>query len=323
MRIRSLLLTPLLGLIAALLLVRESAAAESSAAKPQEARDTAKKSTDGSEVGAPVGGQLPARARPKQAAVDMMKAIYSSPLAVSGKVVDQDGRAIPAANVAIVVADKIWESGTRHERTTDAEGKFGISKVRGAGLYVEARKEGYYSGKESRKSLQSGELAAGGPATVLTLYKKGTLEPLLHHRAATVELRLDGTPVAYDFTTGRFVSPGEGLLSAQVWVESSMDQNFSWRYRLSVSGGGLVARTHEFAFAAPVEGYADVLENRIDAADPKWVGGFGGDFFIKLPDGKFGRFEMGLARGRDCFVLKIRALAINPSGSRNLEHDMK
>lgn len=225
--------------------------------------------------------------------------------------------------VKAVAADKPWEEGTEREQATDARGEFAFSGLRGAGAYLEAKKEGYYAGKASRRSLQSGEPASRGTPLVLTLHRQGDIEPLLHQPAAMKEMAIDGTPVEYDFATGRFVAPGAGQLRAEVRVEGSMAQKFSWQYTITLRGGGFAPRRHEFDFIAPVDGYTDVLEGRIEADAANWTGGFGGDFFVKLPDGRFARGELGLSRGRDIFIFRLRALAINPSGSRNLEHDRK
>ena len=82
-------------------------------------------------------------------------------------------------------------------------------------------------------------------------------------------------------------------------------------------------RTHEFDFVAPEQGYVEILEHRIDAADSDWSGAFNGDYFIRLPNGMFGRVEFSLRRGRDSFSFRIDHAAINSTGSRNLEYDSK
>jgi len=149
------------------------------------------------------------------------------------------------------------------------------------------------------------------------------LEALNHRDHTRTDLPMDGTPVEYNFNTGKFVGAGQGQLRAEVKVEGSMQQRFSWWYRISVPSGGLARRTHEFDFVAPENGYVEALEGRINATDFSWRGAFNGDYFIRLPNGTFGRVTFSISSGRDSFIFRIDHAAINPTGSRNLEYDPK
>jgi hypothetical protein len=200
---------------------------------------------------------------------------------------------------------------------------FEITGVKGAGIFVGVEKEGYYAGREASRLLQSGEMPTKGAPAIWRLYRSGPLEPLTVQPYKMTEIPLDGTPMEYDFNTGKFVGAGQGQLRAEVKVEGSMQQRFSWWYRISVPSGGLARRTHEFDFVAPEQGYVEVLEGRVNADDKDWRGGVGGDFFLRLPNGEFGRLACSLGRGRDIFDFRIAHVIINPTGGRNLELDPK
>ncbi len=276
-----------------------------------------------SDSGQPVGNQLPERAQPPVEARRVFQSIFNAQLSLYGKVVDQDGRPIAGVHVSIGVADKPWDSGSSHQRTTGPDGMFEITGVKGAGIFVEVEKEGYYAGKESRRLLQSGEMPAKDAPAVWKLYRKGALESLSHHDNTWTDMPMNGTPVEYDFNTKQFVGAGQGQLRAEVKVEGSMQQRFSWWYRISVVSGGMARRAHEFDFVAPESGFVEVLEGRISATDGEWRGAFNGDYFIRLPSGTFGRVAFAVSRGRDSFSFRIDHAAINPTGSRNLEYDPK
>lgn len=250
-------------------------------------------------------------------------AIYNARLSLYGKVVDQDERPVAGASVRLTVADKPWDSGTSRQVMTDSDGSFKLTGVRGAGIFAGAEKEGYYSGKDSSRLLQSGELPAKDSPAIFRLHRKGVVENLIHYGPVWSDLPLDATPLEFDFKSRKFLPFGQGQLSAQVKVEGSMQQRFSWWYRLRLPGGGFARRTHEFDFIAPEQGYVETIEGRIDAADVSWRGSFGGDFFVRLPDGTFGRVELFLGSGRDSFSFRIDRAALNPAGSRNLEFDPK
>lgn len=275
------------------------------------------------DIGKAVDYALPKRAESPADKQDAFRTIFSTPLALYGIVVDQDGQPVGDARVKIGVADKPWDSGSSYERVTGSTGMFEITGVRGAGINVEVAKEGYYAGRESRRLLQSGEMPSRDSPAVWRLYKKGTVETLIHHGPSWTDLPMDETPVEYDFNTKKFVDAGLGQIRAEVRVEGSMHRRFSWSYRLSVPSGGLIPRMHEFDFVAPEQGYAEVLEARIDANAANWMGAFNGDYFIRLPNGSYGRLRFSIARGRDNFSFRIDHAVVNPAGSRNLEYDQK
>lgn len=275
------------------------------------------------DIGQPVGSQLPERAQPPAGALSAFRAIFNSSLSLYGKVVDQNDQPVAGASVRIGVADKPWDSGSSHQRTTGLDGLFEITGVKGAGIFVGVEKEGYYAGKESRRLLQSGEMPTKDAPAVWRLHRKGAVESLIHHDHTWTDIPLDGTPVGYDFNTKKFVGAGQSQVRAEVKVDGSKQGRFSWWYRLSVPAGGLVPRANEFDFMAPEQGYVEVLEGQINATDKDWRGSFNGDFFIRLPNGTFGRLKFSVSGGRDSFSFRIDHAAINPTGNRNLEYDPK
>lgn len=275
------------------------------------------------EDGQPGSNQSPGPAQTPANATSAFWTIFSSPLSLYGKVVDQDERPIAGASVRIGVADKPWDAGSSHQRTTGPDGLFEITGVKGAGVFVGVEKEGFYAGKESRRLVQSGEMPTKDAPAIWKLYRKGQADSLILQPYVWIVMPLDGKPIEYDFNTGAFVGVGQGQLRVEVKVEASEQQRFSWWYRISLVAGGLKQRTHEFDFVAPEQGYTQVLEGRVNEDDNDWRASFGGDFFAQLPNGKFARFVCSLGGGKNSFEYRIAYAAINPTGSRNLELDPK
>jgi hypothetical protein len=96
---------------------------------------------------------------------------------------------------------------------------------------------------------------------------------------------------------------------------------FDWKLTISVPQGGLVEREDALDFEAPISEYQPGREIQMSAAigQPKWKSHFGGEFFVRLPSGRYGRFRLNLSaeKGR-CEIESY----LNPQpGSRNLEYD--
>src|SRR5262245_42203005 len=73
-------------------------------------------------------------------------AIYNTPIAFYGKVVDEAGQVVSAARVTFSVHDKFWqENGTRFESSSDENGLFSLTNVRGAAVYVNVTKDSYHT----------------------------------------------------------------------------------------------------------------------------------------------------------------------------------
>lgn len=262
----------------------------------------------------------------RKAVVAKVLAALSTPITFHGKVVDQNGNPVAYANIGYGVADKFDASGSNYTGQADGEGLFEISGIHGAVLTVTARKEGYYQihnvsnqsfaygiGSDSYTKLPP---AKDNPA-VFVLQKGGKTEPLVHVSSRQIDVPMAGQPLKIDLATGR---SGGGSLEVQSWLGNVDQRPFDWRFRLSVSGGGLIERDSQFAFEAPIDGYQSVLEVTMSASAEKWSGDVNKSYFARLPDNRYARFSINFYPGDRNFV--VLESYVNPKiGSRNLEFD--
>ena len=252
-----------------------------------------------------------------------IKKAYLTPIAVFGKVLDENGTPLPGATVQIGVSDKPLES-SQHTKITDDRGEFSLTGVHGIAFSLRASKAGYYTIKESRAHrnvVTPGPHDAPQPSVdqpvVLVVRKRGSAEPLVHVSSRQVNVLSTGQPVMVDLGTG---GRSQGDLQIASWIDNNQQKPYDWRYKLSVPSGGLVERTGPFDFEAPVEGYQPTAEIAMLATAEKWSARAEKEYFVKLVDNRFARFSIRLYPGSRNYV--VIESYMNPTpGSRNLEFD--
>lgn len=263
---------------------------------------------------------------PPPEGVALFRAFFAQVISIHGRVTDQSNNAIPDAHVQLTVHDKPGEKGTDYVKTTDNDGRFEIIGVTGASVNVELSKDGYYSGKESRRIIDAGEKSSVDNPMIFLLHKKGEGLPVVYLRSATVGLKEQGGVAYLDFEHGRLTALEGNETQMRIEIVSSQgrQRGRAWKFKLSLLGGGLQKRNHEFAFNAPASGYVEIIEGGYSehaADDPDWRGSFGDHFFALLPDGSVARFQINLGVKGGPYV-EISQLVYNPdSNSKNLEYD--
>lgn len=256
---------------------------------------------------------------------------FSASISFWGKVIDQHGDPVPGATVHYSAADKYFKDGSKYEGTSDAEGLFSISKIRGAGLFVSVAKQGYYGTKQSGGSFGYGVPSGGSPPSkqnpaVFVLHKMGETEPLIQLETGGVLVPKDGTPKKLGLRNerGRLSTDSDGDLQVELWSDYQPPpphgQRYDWRVRISVPGGGLVERVGDFNFEAPAGNYAPVFEFNMPAATERWQSSLEKEFFLQLAGGNYARIDLKIIAGGDVFV--VLESYLNPApGHRNLEFD--
>ncbi len=257
------------------------------------------------------------------ASVGKILEAFNAPIEFYGKVVDERGSPLGDAMIRYSVADQYFGDSTKHTGSSDGAGFFAISGVKGAGMYVEVSKKGYYRIPEKSYAsfgygVQSGRRPPSkeNPA-MFVLYRKGVAEPLAHVASRQINVLSIGEPLNIDLSTGHL---GRGDLQLESWIGDSSQGRFGWRYRLSIPGGGLVERKEEFIFEAPIEGYQPAVEVNMPADAERWSSDIGKSYFAKLPDGRYARFSINLYPGKRNFVVLDSYVNASP-GKRNLEFD--
>jgi len=210
-------------------------------------------------------------------------------------------------------------------------GYFSLEGKKGASLAVTVVKEGYRVIKEPLGSIRFWEKGAPGSKLpnkeepfLYILRKKGEAAELIYLPYGRYKLAKDGTPMVIALKTGKAAVTRDGDLQVECWID---DQNkdekeqYDWRCRISVPGGGLAPWKGEegFEFEAPAGGYQRSVEINMPKTAERWLDQVEQKYFVKTGDGKYARLVFRLfAASKPFCVLKVH---YNPSGSRNLEYD--
>ncbi len=269
----------------------------------------------------------------RKSAVEAMRKAFSSSIVFYGKVVDEKNNPIAGAAIHYSVANNPLKDAEKHESVSDANGRFSLNGVNGASLYVNVTKEGYYRIPEQ----SYGSIAYGVPSnssvdrpmptkdnpTIFILRTMGETEPLVMV-AQEVTVPKNGLPVLIDLKSGRIAAGSRGDLVVECWTQNQgLDPNkvepYDWRFKLTVTGGGVVERTSDFEFKAPTDGYRSVVEFTMSKDSEPWKQDFRNEYFLKLSDGRYARMKFRITTAGAHFASITSYL--NPSGSRNLEYD--
>lgn len=266
----------------------------------------------------------PTQAEATQQKEQQLNALYFTPIAVYGKVVDENGNPVVGATVEIGINDSPVRSGSDHMQTTDGEGLFSLTGVHGIAFSLRASKDGYYTTAESRgqrnvivPSNDDVLQPSKGRPVVLILRKKGETMPLFFVSSRQIDVPRTGQPMTVDLATGR---TGQGDLYISSWLGDSAQPRFDWRYQVSVPGGGLIERKGPFDFEAPADGYQATLEINMPISVESWCSDVTKNYFAKLPNGRYARLSINFYPGQRNFV--VLESYVNPAvGNRNLEFD--
>jgi hypothetical protein len=254
---------------------------------------------------------------------------WKTPIEFYGKVVDERGVPVREAGVQFMWTDLSTEGTSTRETSSDSQGLFSLSGVRGKRLVVTSvTKDGYYtSARSNRFSFEYAnphEINYHVPdprdPVIFHLWKKGVADPLVH-RYIKLPLKRDGQPVRLDLDVGQPKATGQ--LEIRAWNEGSVDpvtRRFDWWMSLSVAGGGLIETDEEFAFLAPEQGYVESKTYEFLAASPEdWKPGLTKQFIIAFDSPrKYARMNLRVqGQGSMCYI----DFWSNPSGSRVLEFD--
>ncbi len=252
------------------------------------------------------------------------------PLDFYGKVVDEASNAVVGATVNFTwnrddVSNLAHGGENRFATQSDSMGLFKLQGEIGRFLDVRVLKRGYYTPRPGIWSFKYSADTRFFPENpvVFTLRKKGTGEPLIQRdwpvaMEPSPQLRGDGTPVEIDLLNGQIVPEGKGQLKLTLHRSGAENgqANYDWTCGLTIPGGGLAQTVDEFAFEAPTDGYLPAILINMSATNEQWQGEIRNSYYIRLPNGEFGRIDFRLLIYNGVFHLHS---AINPSGSRNLE----
>ena len=268
---------------------------------------------------------------------------YNTPISFFGKVVDDSTNVVAGANVRFRVATDPNDegaahntsTGTEYHTTSDSNGLFSLTGVFGGALTVLVSKDGFHSTDRSKLVIlyfdHDGILGSRIPTqmepAIFVLKRKQGSEPMIHRRSRVFYIAGDGTPVGVSFHARSPSGVEVPDFYVQLWNTNSTNAQrpYDWSYKFSIPGGGLADREDSYEFQAPAEGYREVVEGAMVAANYAnygWHTSVQRRFFGKLQNGCHVRFDISLTTwGRGSFSIES---FMNPApGSRNLEFDPK
>lgn len=258
---------------------------------------------------------------------------WQMPIDFYGKVVDESNEPVADAAAQFNWTEKPAEamSGPGETKTvfSGADGFFALNGARGPSLSVSVSKQGYYASRSNEWAFSYTGNRPFSPDSsnpvIFRLRKEGKPEPLMRLSGVMLgprqyRLDRDGIPTDISFYTGKRVSQEESQFRVILNVSPPMipgQRRFNWRCQISVPNGGLLATSDEFPFLAPEQGYQNSVE--IDSDTNAWSDRLALDYYVRLPDGKYGRVKFNLSC-RTGPYFGVEAL-INFNGSRDLEYD--
>ena len=250
-----------------------------------------------------------------------------------GKVVDQYGKPVPAANVTAEV-NRSSGRGSTQRTQTDANGLFQFTGLRGRSLYVTPEKPGFQI-----QGHGLGERGANGPETsptqraAYTMWNLKGPEPMIHKEMSSRTIQPDGRVYTVDFIKNQITegtnTPGDMTIQIQRPPDIKPREKFDWSFTMAANGGGFIEVTNDaYLNEAPGDGYQrqyQMVRYATNVLNYSTWPLYRTDrtFYLKSRGGQvYGHFQIKELEPdyRGKAALRIESF-INPSGSRNLEFD--
>jgi len=271
-------------------------------------------------------------------------AAYRTPIEFYGKVVDQYGDPVIGASIMVLPFDNAYgESKTQIKLTSDADGRFSIKGIKGAGMGVEVKKPGYLTksdlGPEKPASSRLIENALDdregirfkdpNKPILFTLHKLGPMEPMVYVTERRWKLPANGTARSIALDTEK------GLGSHQIefqftteWAKIPKDSDalfgmFDWKLEMRIPGGGFCRSKSDYVFEAPESGYEERILMNHPKSTPGWSKVDSGRYFVRFPDGTHGRIRYTIEGNSDTAPLLLTSWMNLKPGSRNLNSDKR
>jgi hypothetical protein len=288
--------------------------------------------------------QPPATRKPSVELRKTFETLNHNAVEFFGRAIDQFGEPVAGAEVRGTLLVNTGTSGSerRAKTTTDVQGYFQFTDMKGQDLGIIIAKEGYeYNRKETSFSYSYFEadhkrhIPDPKNPVIFTLWKKQGAERLIHYNTG-MNIPADGSPVRIDLATGKIGGPHADLVISLVRTPLTMrfgERGYEWRSSIEVVDGGLIrAGERDYYNIAPESGYERRVEHvqeaqRVDSGEKwSWKDGITEDFFVTSTGGKrFARVRVAIySAGRntnDTIGGVELTVWLNSNGSRNLEFD--
>ena len=266
-------------------------------------------------------------------AITHITKMYSAPIEFYGKAIDQHGEVVSGAKVTYSVASVYFGEPKKKYKTTNNDGTFSISGLKGSSLYVDLAKDGYHRIAESKGSFSYGSPGSKKPSRdldnhiIFVLHKKGETEPLVKYRKRYKGISKQGVPINVNLMSGQKTTKDNANFILESWTYDegklpNKPMEYAWKCKITVPEGGLIERKDNLDFVAPENGYVQSITYEMPAnpTDMKWRNREEKHFFVKLKNGNYARIDF-LFSTSGSQILRLNT-HINPNkGSLNLEYD--
>ncbi len=262
---------------------------------------------------------------------EQLMAQWNAPINFYGKVIDENGVAVEAANVDFSWGS--WEAPlvlreSQSQTTTDTQGRFLLQNEKGKRLTVGVGKAGYYSTGTARQAFEYGDPLIGifmpdaANPVLFQLRKRGLGTDLVTSRYGVkdfygVTMPIDGTPVQVRLLERRVGEGGELRMTQTKPSLNDVNVAELWTFRMEIPNGGFVEHNDQFPFEAPANGYQPTIEFSFQKGQTNWMKDLNKDYYIRFGDPpRYGRLHLETSIRMSGARLTY---AINPDGSRYLE----
>ena len=243
---------------------------------------------------------------------------YNTLIVFYGLVLDQFDQPVSTARVEYDSVGGSFEG--NRELTTDSQGRFTITGIRGKRLRIRVTHAGYYNNDYGSSYFvyagnDRGPDFKPNPANpeIFRLRKKGEAAELIRQEDRVLFVKEDGHARSfslYDHSRRRD-QPDYVILQGVDTAELDRQGKPIRRLEMVVPKGGIQQRTDPFAFIAPSDGYQPSMY----FMRPEFFGGKF-DYFVRFDNGNYGRFTI-MGGGGDYLIESF----LNPDQSPNLEYD--
>jgi hypothetical protein len=242
-----------------------------------------------------------------------------------GRVIDQYGKPVSGAAITGYVMKTEGFQGTSetpHIVSTDGEGNFQFTGLRGQSLGIKAEKNGYEFESRGNGKWSEDYKSNSDTRVIIKMWKIQGPEPLVN---VTIHghLECDGTPRQYNLRQGRKLPEGNDFIVTLTRnpVDIKSGSHFDWWVTFEIPNGGMVKIDDLYANKAPVEGYEKSVTFTMPADSPNWSPSLEEPFYFRNGN-NYGRMKISVAANYQPPPAEFFAIIyLNPSGSRNLEFD--
>jgi len=216
-----------------------------------------------------------------------------------GKVVDQSGQPIEGAIITGYLHFIVGMDADRMEKhltTTDSNGDFELTGLKGEHLGAMPTKPGYIfkSGSDSYRLPTNGQKTSRDNRAVYIMWKLQGAEPMVHAKVHAY-VPCDGTATSYDILTGHKAANGDLVLTlTRTPVDIERGRPFDWKATVELpSGGGVIPINETYPNEAPAEGYEPKLTIEMPKSMKGWDAAFERSYYFK--NGKvYGRMTVSI-----------------------------